>query len=191
MAQLNRPRKHVLFSDPIFDFCQIGPQVLYGSTAAVCLQCAFGFGSRQVDLGFKDFRVCYSKITWINNLEMIPLFRQPRVGSFRLFGSHRGREFAQITSIGSNPTWSANLVERRRARVDIRGKAMASDFVDTTITRELSFKLADSVAGRLDTRTKKSILPLGRDPKSEILDHEKLAEGTEAHRRNRWYLLFG
>lgn len=116
IAQLNRPRKHVLFSDPIFDFCQIGPQVLYGSTAAVCLQSAFGFGSRQVDLGFKDFRVCYSKITWINNLEMIPLFRQPRVGSFRLFGSHRGREFAQITSIGSNQR-RANLVERRRARV--------------------------------------------------------------------------
>lgn len=97
-------RKHVLFSDPIFDFCQIGPQVPHGSTAAVCLQSAFGFGSRHVDLGFKDFRVCYSKITWINILEMIPLFRQPRVGSFRLFGSRSGREFAQVTTVESNQT---------------------------------------------------------------------------------------
>lgn len=108
-------RKHVLFSDPIFDFCQIGPQVLHGSTAAVCLQSAFGFGSRQVDLGFKDFRVCYSKITWINILEMIPLFRQPRVGSFRLFGSRSGRKFAQVTTAESNQ-WSAYLVERKQTR---------------------------------------------------------------------------
>lgn len=77
--------KHVLFRDLIFDFRHIGPRVLHGSTAAVCLQSAFGFGSRQVDLGFKDFRVCYSTITWINIFEMIPLFRQPRVGSSPLF----------------------------------------------------------------------------------------------------------
>lgn len=80
--RLTRPNtKHVLFRDLIFDFRHIGPRVLHGSTAAVCLQSAFSFGSRQVDLGFKDFHVCYSTITWINILEMIPLFRQPRVGS--------------------------------------------------------------------------------------------------------------
>lgn len=78
IAQLDT--KHVLFRDLIFDFRHVGRILHGGSTAAVCLQSAFGFDSRQVDLGFKDFRVCYSTITWINILEMIPLFRQPRVG---------------------------------------------------------------------------------------------------------------
>jgi len=58
------------------------PRVLHDSAAAVCLQSAcLGSGSRRVGLGFKDFRVCYSRITWTNILEVIPPFRQPRVGS--------------------------------------------------------------------------------------------------------------